>query len=125
MLLWLLLRLTKKEVTKEYKGSDVKDHQLKYLTSIEAFAITLKSSQMPSMAATTHHKGKLTITFDMIYNTQKKAHNCLTMSSATHKGKLTIAFDVTHKSQKKDHKFCLQSHPQPPKESSQRPLHIQ
>jgi hypothetical protein len=88
------------------------------LTSIEAFAITLKSSQMPSMAATTH-KGKLTIIFDTIYNTQKKAHNCLTMSSATHKGKLTIAFDVIHKSQKKDHKFCLQSHPQPPKESSQ------
>jgi hypothetical protein len=104
---------------------------------------------MPSMAATTH-KGKLTIAFDMIYNTQKKTHNCLTVSSATHKGKLTVAFDVIHKSQKKDHKFtfkvihnpqkkahkilpskssttpkrkltkfCLQSHPQHPKESSQ------
>jgi hypothetical protein len=53
----------------------------------------------------------------MIYNTQKKTHNYLTMSSATHKGKLTIAFDVIHKSQKKDHKFCLQSHPQPQKKA--------
>jgi len=114
MLLWLLLRLTKKEVAKEYKGTDVIEHQLKYLTSVEAFTITLKSSQMPSMAAKTH-KGKLTVAFDINYNTQKKGHNCLTMSSATHKGKLTIAFDVIHKSQKKDHKFCLQSHPQPPK----------
>jgi hypothetical protein len=62
MLLWLLLRLTKKEVTKEYKGSDIKDHQLKYLTSIEAFAITLKLSQMPSICS---------------HNPQRKAHNRL------------------------------------------------
>jgi hypothetical protein len=60
--LWLLLRLTKKEVAKEYKGIDVIDHQLKYLTSIEAFTITLK---------------KLTNAFNGSHNPQRKAHSCL------------------------------------------------
>jgi hypothetical protein len=56
------LRLTKKEVAKEYKGIDVIDHQLKYLTSIEAFTITLK---------------KLTNAFNGSHNPQRKAHSCL------------------------------------------------